>query len=123
MKLEFLKSKIHLATVTGSDLYYEGSIAIDRQLCREAKFQEFERVDIYNVSNGARFSTYVIYGDIGEISLNGAAARMVQKGDKIIIASYCSLEPQEIEMHKVALIYAGENNEVKERKLVQSRAP
>lgn len=123
MKLGFLKSKIHLATVTGSDLNYEGSIAIDRNLCREARFHEFERVDVYNVSNGARFSTYVIYGAPGEISLNGAAARMVQKGDRIIIAAYCDLEPREVETHKIKILYASEDNKVKEQKEVSPQSP
>lgn len=91
-----LKSKIHRATVTGSDLNYEGSIAIDTALCRAANLVEFEKVDIYNINTGARFSTYVIYGAPGEISLNGAAARLVQAGDRLIIASYVQLNEEEV---------------------------
>ncbi|QOI97720.1 MAG: aspartate 1-decarboxylase [Flammeovirgaceae bacterium] len=91
MMRTMLKSKIHRAVVTGSDLNYEGSIAIDTELCKAADMLEFEKVEIYNINNGARFSTYVIPGRRGEISLNGAAARMVQPGDLIIIASYVNL--------------------------------
>ncbi|MCS6973448.1 MAG: aspartate 1-decarboxylase [Cyclobacteriaceae bacterium] len=90
-----LKSKIHRAVVTGSDLNYEGSIAIDTALCTAADLVEFEKVDIYNINTGARFSTYVIPGAPGEISLNGAAARLVQPGDRIIIASYVQLSEAE----------------------------
>jgi aspartate 1-decarboxylase len=108
-----LKSKIHRAIVTGSDLNYEGSIAIDTELCREADLLEFESVDIYNVNNGMRFSTYVIPGKPGEISLNGAAARMVQPGDPIIIASYVSLNEAEIRQHKPTVVLVDEKNQSK----------
>lgn len=83
-----LKSKIHRGTVTGADLNYEGSISIDLKLMELADLLEFEKVDIYNINNGARFSTYVIPGESGQICLNGAAARMSAIGDKVIIASY-----------------------------------
>ena len=83
-----LKSKIHRGTVTGADLNYEGSISIDIKLMELADLLEFEKVDIYNINNGARFSTYVIPGESGQICLNGAAARMTAIGDKVIIASY-----------------------------------
>jgi|TARA_B110000967_G_scaffold180699_1_gene197217 aspartate 1-decarboxylase len=83
-----LKSKIHRGTVTGADLNYEGSISIDIKLMELADLLEFEKVDIYNINNGARFSTYVIPGESGQICLNGAAARMSAIGDKVIIASY-----------------------------------
>lgn len=90
-----LKSKIHRAVVTGSDLNYEGSIAIDKKLMDGADLRKFEKVEIYNINNGERFSTYVIEGKKGEISLNGAAARLVQTGDLIIIASYAKYDPEE----------------------------
>jgi aspartate 1-decarboxylase len=108
-----LKSKIHRAVVTGSDLNYEGSIAIDRELCKQANLLEFERVDIYNVNNGKRFSTYVIPGGPGEISLNGAAARMVQAGDQVIIASYVSVPEEELEGYKPTVLLVDEKNRTK----------
>ncbi len=85
-----LKSKIHRATVTDSDLHYEGSISIDERLMKAADLNCYERVDVYNVMNGERFSTYVLPGpqDSGTICLNGAAARKVSRGDLIIVASY-----------------------------------
>lgn len=105
-----LKSKIHRATVTGSDLNYEGSIAIDTALCRAANLVEFEKVDIYNINTGARFSTYVIPGAPGEISLNGAAARLVQTGDRIIIASYVQVREEEVKDFKPTVILVDEFN-------------
>lgn len=83
-----LKSKIHRATVTDANTKYEGSITIDEELLRLAGVEEYEKVDIYNVDNGARFSTYVIKGKNGDICLNGAATKKVTIGDKIIICSY-----------------------------------
>ena len=108
-----LKSKIHRATVTDSDLNYEGSIGIDVKLIEKAGLQEFEKVDIYNINNGARFSTYVILGKDGEISLNGAAARMVQKGDKVIIACYGQYDENESLVHKPTILLMDDKNKVK----------
>lgn len=112
MQIHVLKSKIHLATVTGSDLHYEGSIAIDKKLCKAAGFHAFERVDIYNCATGARFSTYVILGKPGEISLNGAAARLVQKGDKIIIAAYATIDESKVGKHRPVAVYMTEKNKI-----------
>ena len=105
-----LKSKIHRAKVTGSDLNYEGSIGIDKNLCEAADLHEFEKVDIYNINNGNRFSTYVIYGREGEVSLNGAAARMVQKDDLIIIASYSPFTEPDLENYRPKIIYVDNMN-------------
>lgn len=105
-----LKSKIHRATVTGSDLSYEGSIAIDTELCKAADLLEFEKVEIYNINNGARFSTYVIPGRRGEVSLNGAAARMVQPGDLVIIASYVNLPDEEAKNLNPKIVLVNELN-------------
>lgn len=113
MRLTLLKSKIHRATVTDADLSYEGSISIDPSLCDLAHLHEFERVEIYNCNNGARFATYVIHGKPGDICLNGAAARMVQKGDLVIIASYAEFEPKEAAEHKPQLIFVDEKNQAK----------
>ena len=110
MILNVLKSKIHRAKVTGSDLNYEGSIAIDKKLIKAAKLNKFERVEIYNINNGERFATYVIEGKDGEISLNGAAARLVQKDDLIIIACYAQISESETESFKPAIVFVNEQN-------------
>lgn len=115
MKRTLLKSKIHRAVVTGAYLNYEGSIAIDPQLCRAADLKEFEKVDIYNVNNGERFSTYIIFGSEGEISLNGAAARMVQIGDLVILASYAEYDEKELKNHKPKIVLVGEKNKIIEK--------
>ena len=105
-----LKSKIHRATVTGSDINYEGSISIDKKLMSAADLLEFEKVEIYNINNGERFSTYVIKGEDGEIGLNGAAARLVQIGDHIIIASYILIENEKIKSYKPNIILVDRTN-------------
>jgi aspartate 1-decarboxylase len=99
--------------VTGANLDYEGSIAIDTALCSLANLKIYEKVDIYNISTGARFSTYVIPGEEGEICLNGAAARLVQKNDLVIIASYSGYNEEELTGYtpKVILVDA-ENHAV-----------
>ncbi|MBI5239303.1 MAG: aspartate 1-decarboxylase [Elusimicrobia bacterium] len=99
MKREMLKSKIHRAAVTQTRLEYEGSITVDRALCRKADLREFEKVDVYNCSTGARFTTYVICGRKGGICINGAAARLAAVGDKVIIASYAAYAEAELAGH------------------------
>jgi aspartate 1-decarboxylase len=116
MKRTFLKSKIHRATVTFADLNYEGSITIDKNLCEKADILQYEKVDIYNISNGERFSTYVIYGGEGEIGLNGAAARKVHSGDLIIIASYAEYDEEESLRQKPKLVFVDKSNSIKEEK-------
>ncbi len=113
MKRTLLKSKIHRATVTESDLSYEGSISIDPILIEAANLVEFEKVDIYNCNNGERFSTYVIPGRPGQICLNGAAARLVHRGDLVIIASYAELEEAELKEFKPSLVFVDESNKIK----------
>ena len=113
MRLTMLKCKIHRATVTDADLSYEGSVSIDPKLCEAARLREFERVDIYNCNNGARFSTYVIFGKTGEVCLNGAAARLVMKGDVVIVAAYCEVDESEVPAHKPALVFVDEQNRIK----------
>ncbi len=92
-----MKSKIHRARVTGLNVDYEGSISIDRRLMEEADILPYEQVQVLNVNNGARFATYAISGeaDSGEIALNGAAARLAAKGDRVIILTYCHVEDEE----------------------------
>lgn len=113
MHRTLLKSKIHRATVTGADLNYEGSISIDPLLCEQADLQEYEQVDIYNCNNGARLTTYVILGRPGEICLNGAAARLVQPGDRVIIANFASYSEAEAAAHRPRLIFVDERNRAK----------
>jgi aspartate 1-decarboxylase len=109
-----LKSKIHRATVTDACLNYEGSVSIDTRLIEAANLVEFEKVDIYNCNNGERFSTYVIPGKAGEICLNGAAARKVQPGDLVIIASYIQVPDESCHDHKPSLVFVdAENRPVK----------
>ncbi len=109
---EMLKSKIHRAVVTDANLNYEGSITIDKSLCKQADILEYEKVDVYNINNGARFSTYVIFGNEGEIILNGAAARMVQPGDLIIIASYASYSEEKLKNYSPKILKLDEHNRV-----------
>lgn len=113
MRIEMLKGKIHRATVTGADLNYEGSISICPDLLAAAKFKVWERVDIYNVTNGARLSTYIIEGKRGEVCLNGAAARLVHAGDLVIIASYCSVDESEADAHQPTIVLVDEHNRPK----------
>jgi aspartate 1-decarboxylase len=111
MRITLLKSKLHSATVTGADLNYEGSIAIDPELCRMAGLQEFERVEIYNCHNGERFATYVILGsERGQIALNGAAARLVQPGDRVIIAAYADFTATEARKHEPTVVLLDRQN-------------
>ena len=113
MNITLLKSKIHRATVTGADLDYEGSIAIDRELLKVANLREFERVDIYNCNNGERFSTYIILGDPGQVELNGAAARKILPGDEVIIAAYTQVTEVEAESFEPTVVLVKKDNSVK----------
>ncbi|MEQ8154771.1 MAG: aspartate 1-decarboxylase [Clostridiaceae bacterium] len=114
MRLTMLKGKIHRATVTEANLNYVGSITIDEELMEKAGFFEYEKVHIADVDNGNRFETYIIAGERGSriFCLNGAAARMVQKGDKIIIMAYCEMEVEEVAGHKPKVVVLGEENEL-----------
>jgi aspartate 1-decarboxylase len=113
MRLTLMKSKLHRATVTEADLNYEGSISIDPKLCEAARFFKNERVDIYNINTGARFSTYVLYGKPGQIGLNGAAARLVSPGDKIIIVTYADFDETEAMAYQPKVVLLDEKNEIK----------
>jgi aspartate 1-decarboxylase len=108
----FLRSKLHRATITAADPDYEGSISIDRALCRAAELLEFEQVDVYDITNGARFTTYVIYGEPGQVQVNGAAAQLVRTGDRIIVAAYATLAPDEIGKLQPRVVLLGDNNTV-----------
>jgi aspartate 1-decarboxylase len=110
MHRTFLRAKLHRVTVTAADLHYEGSVSIDRDLCRAAGLLEFEQVDIYDITNGVRFTTYVIYGSTGQIQINGAAANIVDVGDRVIIAAYTALLPEEIAAHRVKVVQVDDHN-------------
>ncbi len=110
MKIEVVKSKIHRVVVTGADLNYIGSITIDEDLMDAANLVEGERVYIVNINNGERLDTYIIRGErgSGEITLNGPAARKVQKGDVIIIISYATIDFDEAKTFRPTLIFPNE---------------
>lgn len=114
MKIDMLYSKIHRATVTGADLNYEGSISIDLALVKKAKMFLNQKVDIVNCNNGARFSTYIIAGKKGEVCLNGAAARLVQPGDKVIVISYASIDLIDAAKHEPTIVFVDDKNKFKE---------
>jgi aspartate 1-decarboxylase len=112
-----LKSKIHRARVTDANIDYEGSITIDRKLMAAADILPFEQVQVLNINNGARFSTYAIEGEdgSGEICLNGAAARLAVKGDLVIILTYCDVSEEEARDHLPKIVYVDENNTIVKR--------
>ena len=114
MELTMLKGKIHRATVTQAELDYVGSITIDTDLLNASEIREYEQVQIVNINNGARFSTYTIAGEAGScvICLNGAAARHVQVHDKIIIMCYAQLNEIEVESHKPLVVFVDTNNKI-----------
>ncbi len=114
MQRTMLKSKLHRVSVTHSELDYEGSCAIDEALLEAANIKEYEQIDIYNISNGERFTTYAIRGQrhSGIISVNGAAARKANPGDLIIIASYAVYNEIELERFKPQLVYVDRQNHI-----------
>ena len=114
MQRTLLKSKIHRATVTDANLNYAGSISLGPEFLQAADLLEFEQVDIYNCHNGERFHTYVILGQPGEVCLNGAAARLVQPGDIVIIASYAQYGEGEARDHQPKLVYVDDKNAILE---------
>jgi aspartate 1-decarboxylase len=113
-----LKSKIHRARVTGANINYEGSIAIDRRLMDEADILPYEQVQVLNINNGERFSTYAIEGKAGsgEICLNGAAARLAAKGDIVIILTYCDVPEEETRGYEPRRVYVDVDNRITEVK-------
>ena len=112
MTVEMLKSKIHRAVVTQSDIQYVGSITVDRSLLEASGILEYEKVQIVDIDNGNRFETYTIAGtpDSGIICLNGAAARCVNVGDKIIIMAFTQMEPEEAKNHHPTVVFVDEHN-------------
>ncbi len=114
MEITLLKAKIHRAVVTQADLDYVGSVTIDTRLLREAGILEYEKVQIVDIDNGNRFETYTIAGDEGSgiICLNGAAAKCVNVGDKVIIMAYAEMSPEEAAEHKPTVLFVNENNDI-----------
>jgi aspartate 1-decarboxylase len=114
MLITICKSKIHRVRITEANLNYEGSITIDKRLLDEAKILPHEKVQIVNLNNGARFETYVLVGkaDSGIICLNGAAARMGQVGDLLIVISYCHMEFEEAQKHSPRVIQVDRENRI-----------
>ena len=112
MTITMLKGKIHRATVTQAELSYVGSITVDEELLRAAGILEYEKVQIVDVDNGSRFETYTIAGEPGSgvICLNGAAARCVSVGDRIILMSYADMTPEEAKEHKPSVVFVDDNN-------------
>jgi len=107
-----LLAKLHRGTVTECDINYNGSIKIDAELLERSGMREFERVEIFDINNGARFSTYIIKGEPGkgDMSINGAAARLVEVGDKIIVINYGLMDDNEIANHKPNIVILDEHN-------------
>jgi aspartate 1-decarboxylase len=115
MKLTMFKSKLHQMKVTEANLHYEGSITIDKELLDEAGILPYEKVQVVNITNGARLETYTIPGDAGSrvCCLNGAAARKTQVGDRIIVISYAEMTPEEAKDFKPTVVIVDENNDPK----------
>jgi len=114
MNRTMLKSKIHRARITGSDLHYVGSITLDADLLEAADILEHELVHVLDVDNGARFETYTIAGarGSGEVKINGAAARLVHTGDTVIVVSYASYSPEEIEAYEPRVVHVTAENSI-----------
>ena len=111
-----LKSKIHRARVTDGNINYAGSITIDKKLMEAVDIFPYEQVQVLNINNGARFTTYAIEGEKGEICLNGAAARLAVKGDIIIILCFCQVEDEEARNFIPKLVYVDDKNAITETK-------
>ena len=110
MRRRMMKSKIHRATVTAADLHYVGSITLDAELMRLADIREMEQVQVLDIDNGARLETYVITGGPGDVILNGAAARLVHPGDRVIVISYAHYDETELARYEAKVVHVDEQN-------------
>ena len=110
MRRRMMKSKIHRATVTGADLHYVGSITLDTELMRRADILENEQVHVLDIDNGNRFETYAIPGGPGDCCLNGAAARLVQPGDRVIVITYAEYEDAELDHYAPKVVHVDSRN-------------
>ncbi|MBQ9599253.1 MAG: aspartate 1-decarboxylase [Clostridia bacterium] len=115
MEITMLKGKIHRAMVTQAELNYVGSITVDSALLEAAGILEYEKVQVVDIDNGNRLETYTIAGEAGSgvICLNGAAARCVDVGDKVIIMAYCNMTPDEAKTHKPSVVFVDDENKIK----------
>jgi aspartate 1-decarboxylase len=118
MQRTMLKSKIHRVTCTHCEVHYEGSCAIDQNLLDASDIKEYQQIDIYNINNGQRFTTYAISAQRGSgiISVNGAAARLAAPGDLLIIASYATYNEVELNNYQPELVYVNEKNQIKDKR-------
>jgi aspartate 1-decarboxylase len=118
MTREMLRAKIHRIAVTERDVAYEGSLTLDAGLMREVDLRPFERLEVYDVTNGSRFATYVIEGPEGSgvCCVNGAAARLVERGDLLILAAYAAVEESELDDWQPRVVVMGEGNRIREIK-------
>lgn len=125
MRRQVFKSKLHRATVTHADVEYEGSVTIDEDLLDAADIAEFEAVHVWNVTNGSRLMTYALKGPRGSrvICINGAAAHLTQPGDKVIIATFCDLDGEELKDFKPTVVLLGDGNEIKDPEAVEVPGP
>src|SRR5271165_5032698 len=112
MRRRMMKSKIHRATVTGANLHYVGSVSIDTELMALADILPYEQVAVLDIDNGARFETYAIKGERGQVCLNGAAARLVAPGDKVIVISYADYEQSELATYSPRVVHVDRANRV-----------
>ncbi len=118
MKREFMTGKVHRATVTEADLNYEGSLGLDENLMKAADLHPYQKVDVYNVTTGERFATYLIKAEKGSgtVAIYGAAAHKAKKGDKVIIAAYALLDDDELEFFRPKVVLVDANNRIKDAK-------
>lgn len=125
MLLTMMKAKLHRATVTRADMHYEGSISIDRDFLDAAGMLPHEQVDVLNITTGARFTTYTIEAPRGTrtIGINGAAARLVQVGDRVIVISYCQLSREEARAHEPTVVLLQQGNEIVRTQCAQIAYP
>jgi len=120
MQRTMMKSKIHRATITGANLDYVGSITLDRELMERADIREFEQVAVLDIDNGARFETYAMVGGPGDVILNGAAARLVSPGDKVIVITYGTYDEAELAEYAPTIVHVDEaNREINEAEAVE----
>lgn len=119
MRRELCKSKIHGATVTEANLYYEGSLTLDTDLIEAADLVPYERIQVVNINNGSRLETYVLPGERGSgaVALNGAAARLGTEGDRVILISYAHFDENEVEGHEPRVLFVDDQNRIIERSL------
>ena len=125
MLLNYLKAKIHRATVTQADLNYEGSITIDQAIMAEAGIRPYEQVHVFNITNGNRLVTYTIEGTpgSGDCCINGAAARLVSPGDQVIIVAYCQIDDKEAADFQPRVLLMNEDNTIKDSFTVRANQP